>query len=207
MKPENLLFDHEQFGLAVARQEQKTRIAKVIALVVKTCTEGTTTEKVNIREYSSLIVDDLDRKAIPHRSEVYSSMCCNMGAVLRFADIPHDDFEWRGVIAGESRFGILQPQVYESSPQAYDVLRLVNTPKDVVSAPDERGVYIAQERDGEGSIMFKMVHDPRSQQGTVPEGSVAGPQLIPVLLSPEELQATITELELAAQVYGTSSAE
>ncbi len=141
------------------------------------------------------------------------------GQDLRFANAPHDEFEWQGMIAGESRFAIFEPR-NTSTPKElqYDVLRLLNTPQGLVIAPDERGLYIARSRSGGDTVMFKMVDNPNHQhhQQSVTQGEslvddddrvlvrrvTNDPRaFIPLPLTPEETMAASVELELAAQVY------
>jgi hypothetical protein len=138
------------------------------------------------------------------------------GQALRFADTPHDEFEWQDMIAGESRFAVVEPHKHNKiNEQAYEVLRLVNTPKGVVVAPDERGLHIARPRDGDDVVMFKMVDNPNYQQSVTHGGSLVDDNertlmrqvvtderhFIPLPLTPEETMAAVAELELAAQAY------
>jgi len=218
MKPENPLFSHEQFSAAVGQQEQRERLAHSFQTVAAACRATTVTQTIKHANYNKVFQDysyGHEAEAIPHNRAIYDSMCGYYGLDLLIADTPHDEFEWQGVIAGESRFALCKPNNIAINKQTYDVLRLLNMPKGTMVAPDERGLHIARSYKNGNITMFKMVDNPNYQQHVTRGSSLVDDTertlarearidmrpYIPLPLTREETMAASAELELAAQTY------
>lgn len=229
MKPENPLFDNSQFESAISKQDQRERVDQIVATVLGACKGGAITQDVDFRNYYLSFTNyryGQEAAAIPHMSKIVDSMHGYEGQKLRFAPIPHDRFEWQGMVAGESYFAIFEPsgRAYMTSmpggrQREYDVLRLVNTPAGHVAAVDERGLYIARRRDSGEVTAFKLVDNPKYNQEVTNGDSLVDDsdrvlvrqvatdkrRFIPMLLTPQEMVAANDELELAAGVLGQST--
>lgn len=219
MKPESPLFDNRQFEFAVAQQGQREMLSQSIGAVITACKGGAVTRQVDYLSQYSVILESLrfgqELRAIPHVDQIARSMQGLTDGVrrLRFAPVPHDHFEWHGIIAGESYFALFESTEprFDWEDQAFDVLRLINTPADQVAVVDERGLYVAKRRSYSETVVFKIVDNPNYQKEVVLGNSIIDDpvtderRFIPLPLTPQEAIAAADELELAARAYAQAA--